>query len=225
MNPFSTAFTRGTPHGVIVAIHLPEPNGTISNDALQRLHPDEQEYAQNLGGHREVQWIGGRLAARKAVRAIGKDMGPLLMDARGAPTSPQGLTISISHKANLAIAIASQMRHGSVGIDLEHMGRDRRQIGEKVLRTEELEFVQSLQTERQWGATLIRFAIKEATYKALAPRLKRYIGFHEASIEQVKDGSANLTLALESTDGPSGVEAHYQWMPEGLIATVRARWD
>ena len=224
VNAFSTAFTRGVPHGVIAAIHLPEPFGEIPSAVLHRLHADERDYAAQLDGHRKVQWIGGRLAAHHAVRALGKDMGALLSDAQGAPIPPKGLEISISHKAELAVAIASKNGHGTIGIDLEILGRDRRHIAEKILRPEELEIVSNLPDEHQWGATLIRFAVKEATYKALAPRLNRYIAFQEASIGVIKDGTAHMNLHLETTDGPKSIEARYEWMPEGLIATVRARW-
>ncbi len=224
MNAFSAAFTRGLAHGVVSAVHLPENICDISSKTLQKLHADERAYAQDLAGHKRQQWIGGRLAARQAVRALGKDMGALLTDSRGAPIPPNHLAISISHKGPLAVALASRLSHGSVGVDLEVVGRDRRHIAEKVLRTEELDFVQSLPVERQWLATLLRFSLKEATYKALAPRLGRYISFHEASVGSVADGSATLQLHLETDDGPKAIEGRYEWMPEGLIATVRARW-
>ena len=224
MNAFSAAFTRGLAHGVVSAVHLPEKLCDIPNATLQKLHADERAYAGNLTGHRRLQWIGGRLAARQAVRGLGKDMGALLTDARGAPVPPNHLAVSISHKGALAVAIASRRAHGSIGIDLENIGRDRKHIAHKILRTEELEAIQTLPEERQWLAILLRFSLKEATYKALAPRLQRYIAFHEASVDAVADGSAQVHLFLDSSDGPKSIDARYEWAPEGLITTVRARW-
>jgi holo-[acyl-carrier-protein] synthase len=225
VNAFSTAFTRGLPHGVIAAVHLPETTDDIPNAILHRLHADEREFAAGLDGHRLVQWVGGRLASRLAVRALGEELGPLLNDERGAPRGPKGLSISIAHKKTLAIAIASRRRHGQVGIDFEVIGRDRQHIAEKILVPAEMADVAELSDERQWIATLIRFALKEAIYKALAPRLQRYIAFDEAQITRVKDGSADVQLMLASTDGPSSIDARYEWVTEGLITTVRARWD
>ena len=225
MNAFSTAFTRGLPHGVVAAVHLPDPSDDIPNAILHRLHADEREYAAGLGGHRLVQWVGGRLASRIAVRMLGMELGPLMQDEQGAPRCPKNLTISIAHKQNIAVAIASRKRNGQIGIDYEVLGRERTHIAEKVLVQRELEEVSKLPSDRQWVATLIRFAMKEAIYKALAPRLKRYIGFDEAHISEIKDGSARVDLHLTSPDGPTSIDVRYWWIPEGLITTVRARWD
>jgi phosphopantetheine--protein transferase-like protein len=225
VNAFSTAFTRGLDHGVIAAVHLPESIDVIPNAVLHRLHADEREFATSLGGHRLTQWVGGRLAARLAARAIGMDIGALLSDEQGAPRAPKNLCISIAHKKNLAVAIACRKRHGLVGIDLEQIGRDRSHIAEKILTPTEIAEVSELPSDRQWIATLVRFAIKEATYKAIAPRLRRYVAFEEAQVTNIRNGSAEVQLMLTSSDGPKSLEGRYVWMPEGLITTVRARWD
>jgi 4'-phosphopantetheinyl transferase EntD len=222
---FSTAFTRGLPHGVVAAVHLPETFDDVAPAILQRLHPDERIHAEGLKGKRKVEWIGGRLAARGAVKALGTDLGPLLSDSFGAPIAPASLTISIAHKERLAIALVARRKHGVVGVDLEFLGRDRREIAPKILvETEQCE-VSALSEHRQWTAILLRFAIKEAIYKALAPRLQRYIGFEEACISNVANGGATVHLQLKPGDSPKHIEAHYNWMPEGLVTTVRARWD
>ena len=122
------------------------------------------------------------------------------------------------------MAIVCKKSHGSVGLDFEVLGRDRRGVAEKILCPDEMEKVRSLPDEQQWGATLVRFALKEAIYKSLAPRLQRYIAFDEASIIEFQNGHALIDLRLKSGDGPKSIEALYEWMPEGLIATVRSRW-
>lgn len=222
---FSTAFTRGLPHGVIAAVHLPETSDDIAPAILQRLHADERMHADGLTGKRRVEWIGGRLAARAAAKTIGTDLGPLLSDSFGAPTAPPALTISIAHKEGLAIALVARRKHGVVGVDLEFLGRDRREIAPKILVEAEQHEIAALDEHRQWTAILIRFAIKEAIYKALAPRLQRYIGFDEACISDVANGGATIHLQLKPGDSPTHIEARYNWMPEGLVTTVRARWD
>ena len=212
------------PHGVIAAIHLPATPDDIPASALRRLHPEERSVADTLDGHRRVQWIGGRLAARAATKVMGHDLTALLVSPHGAPLSPNGLSISISHKANLAMAIVCKKKHGTVGLDFEIVGRDRSHIAEKILCSDELGAVRALPNQQQWGATLVRFAIKEAIYKSLAPRLQRYIAFDEACIVEFHNGHARVDLRLKSQDGPVSIEALYEWMPEGLIATVRSRW-
>ena len=224
MNAFSTAFTRGLPHGVLAAIHLPEPVGDIPNAVLHRLHEEERSYAEGLEGRRKAQWIGGRLAVRTAARSLGYDIGAVLSTARGAPIAPRPLSLSISHKERLAVALVCKKTHGSVGVDFEVLGRDRRHIAEKILSPTELEKVHALPEKHQWGAILVRFAIKEAIYKSLAPRLRRYIAFDEAVISEFQNGHAKLHLNLKGDDVPASIEGLYEWMPEGLIATVRSRW-
>ncbi len=225
VTPYSLATTRGMRHGLLGAIHLPEKPEPVPAHVLKRLHPDEHAHACTLRGFRQVQWVGGRLAARAAADALGLSMGPLFSDAYGAPKGPKSLSISIAHKRHLAVAMVAQRRHGSVGIDLEVKGRPRMGIAPRVLTEAELTRVDALSTERRWTSVLVRFAIKEAIYKALAPRLKRYIGFEEAEVCPHTDGRAEVELHLQGSEHPAHLEAQYAWVPDGLLATVRARWD
>jgi len=222
---FSTAFTRGLPHGLLAAVHLPPTTDSITDKVLHKLHKDERAHAEDLNGHRQIEWIGGRLAARVAVRALGANMGALMTDAWGAPSAPKSLTISIAHKKNLALAIVAQRNHGQVGLDFEILGQERLGIAKKVLTLDEQAMVDALPEHRQWTSVLLHFTIKEAIYKALAPRLRRYIGFQEAQIGIGRAGSASVVLTLDPAAEPVSVEARYAWMPEGVVATARARWN
>ena len=67
--------------------------------------------------------------------------------------------------------------------------------------------------------------MKEAIYKALAPRHRRYIAFEEAEVSEVRDGAAKIDLFLASGPSPRSIEGRYDWMPEGLVTSVRVRWD
>ena len=213
------------PHGIAAAVHLPKPSDEIADSILHRLHADEREHAAQLKGRRRIEWIGGRLAARVAARQMGVDIPALLPDPYGAPRAPKHLTVSIAHKEGLAFALIARKAHGAVGIDFEVTGRDRSAIGPKVLNAFEQAEVDSLAPNRQWTAILLRFAIKEALYKALAPRMKRYIGFQEVQISELANGSAQVKLELREGDPPSHAEVKYEWIPAGLVTTARVRWD
>ncbi len=225
VNPFSTAFTRGMAHGIVAAVHLPEPSDEHPDAFLQQLHVDEQHHARQLSGKRQIEWVGGRIAARNAAQTLGVDLPPLLPDGYGAPVSPPSLTISISHKAGLAMALVARKVHGLVGIDFEVLGRDRSEIASKVLNPFELAEVNGLVDERRWTAVLLRFSIKEALYKALAPRLQRYIGFEEAQVSSLANGSARVELTLKEGENPAHAEVKYEWIADGLVATARVRWE
>lgn len=224
VNPFSTAFTRGLPHGILAAVHLPKPSDDIPDSILHRLHADERNHVMELAGKRRNEWIGGRIAARVAARSIGVELPALLADNFGAPRAPKSLTVSIAHKDHLAVALVARRAHGSVGVDIEKIGRDRRDIAPKVLTPAEHSEIMLLKEERQWTAILLRFAIKEAIYKALAPRMKRFIGFNEAEISNLANGSATVRLNLEGELSPDEIEVNYDWIADGVIATARVRW-
>jgi phosphopantetheine--protein transferase-like protein len=212
-------------HGLLGAVHLPEAPDPVPDSVLKRLLPEEQAHASGLRGFRQVQWVGGRLAARAAVDSLGIAMGPLLSDSYGAPIAPKALTVSIAHKRHLAVAMVAQRRHGLIGVDLEVSGHSRMGIAPRVLTPDEMSEIQHLPPERQWTSVLMRFAIKEAIYKALAPRLQRYIGFEEAHVLPHTDGSVDVTLHLKEGDPTPLLEAEYTWVPQGLVATARARWQ
>jgi hypothetical protein len=54
--------------------------------------------------------------------------------------------------------------------------------------------------------------------------LRRYIGFEEAVVEPCTDGSAEVQLLLKEGGQMPDLVAEYTWIPQGLIATARARW-
>ena len=222
---FSTAFTRGLPHGILAAIQLPSTTDDLPANILHRLHADERTFVETLSSRRRIEWVGGRLAAKVAASALGTDVGPLLSDEHGAPRPPKGLAVSISHKSDLALALVARRKNGSLGVDFEHLDRDRAHIAPKVLRPSEMEAVDELEGDRRWNGVLLRFAMKEAIYKALAPRHRRYIAFEEAEVSEFKDGRAKIQLFLSQGPSPSSIEGRYDWMPEGLVTSVRAQWD
>ncbi len=213
------------PHGLLAAVNLPPSLDVLPEPVLRRLHPAEREQALQMRGSRQIQWVGGRLAAKVAVNALGVDMGALLSGPRGEPKASKALSISISHKQHLALALVAKKRHGIVGMDFETIGKDRRHIANKILLPQELSAVEALPDHRQWTAMLLRFSLKEAIYKAIAPRLQRYIGFDEAFVEIGRDGETNIDLRLENDQTPVHIEGRYEWLHEGLVSTVRVRWD
>jgi 4'-phosphopantetheinyl transferase EntD len=94
-----------------------------------------------------------------------------------------------------------------------------------VLTPSEVEVVEALPEARRWTATLLRFSIKEAIYKALAPRLQRYIDFQEAEVTPATDGRASVRLLLKEGPLPADIEARYSWLEAAVLSTVRARWN
>lgn len=223
MKPFTIAFVEALPFGVVAGVYLPEGREPVPNGVLGQLPPPEREHAITLRGFRQVDWVGGRLAAHRAIRTMGRKPGAVLVGPRGEPQGPPGVSLSISHKRGLAVAMAARTTLGQVGIDLEDLGPARERIAERVLTPAELEQVASLPEERRWMGILLRFCFKEALYKAIHPYVNRYVDFHEAEVHPDPDGYAALRLALGEGADPIALEGRYYWLPDRVLTTVRAQ--
>lgn len=211
--------------GVLAGVPLPAGTDPVPDDVLARLHPREAELARAERGRRQIEVAGGRLAFRAAAAHLGLDVeqSPLLSDSNRAPLAPNGLTVSLSHKDELAIALVAASSAGLVGVDLEGGTRDRSGIMSRVCRPEELAIVEALPEPARWPNVMARFAVKEAVYKAIAPRLGRFFGFQAARVD-VRDERCAVTMFLEPGDPPFEIEAQLERLePHWVIAMVRAR--
>jgi 4'-phosphopantetheinyl transferase EntD len=220
---FDIAFHHATPHGVLTAVHLPDSPEPVPEDVLATLPREEAEHARTLRGHRQPQFVGGRIALRRALDQIGFRTGAVLPDARGTPQLPAGVSGSVSHKRDLAIAMASRDALGTLGVDLEDYGPPRLGIAEHVLVAEELEAIRDLPDGRRWIALLVRFSVKEAVYKALDPYVRRYVSFHEAVVHPDLQGGVAVRLQLAGGEGPFTVDARFEWLHGRLLTSARIR--
>ncbi len=193
--PFSVAFVRPAAFGTLAGIHLPAGVEAVTEDVLARLHPDERALALGMRGRRQIEFTGGRLAWR----ALGVSAEALGVAEEGGPSCPAGLSVSLTHKQDLAVAMAGSLAHGTLGLDLEGDARERMTIASRVLRPDE--------PAGDWRGVLIRFALKEAAYKAIHPHLRRFVGFQEArvgldpvTVEIVTEPSLRLEAAWEALD-------------------------
>ena len=221
MNPFSTAFIQAVHFGHLVAVHLPDSKEPVPDSVLDRLTPPEREHALSLGGYRQVDWVGGRLAMREALSKLDRRSPGLLVDGHGAPVLPAGVAGSVSHKRTLAVALAARHVHGRLGVDVEDLAPARPRIAERVLLPEELEEVRALPEDRQWTSIALRFSFKEAIYKALHPFVKRYVDFQEAVVQPDLDLTAEVELRLRDGEGPFQIEARYLWLDGRVVTMVR----
>lgn len=223
MTPWTPAFETATPHGVLAGVHLPPAPDPVPAEILAELPPAERACAEAMRGYRQVEFVGGRLALRAAMRAAGAPLQPVLPDERGTPRLAPGWTGSVSHKRTLAVGMVARTVDGTLGVDLEDREPPRSHLADRLLRPAELAAIADLPEDRRWTAILLRFSIKEAIYKAVDPWVRRWVGFHEAEVHLGLDGTAAVTLHLERGEGPFVVDARYQWMPGRVLASVRLR--
>jgi len=221
MSGFGICFERAVPHGLLVGVALPGTGDSVPEEVVDTLLGAEQQVLASLRGYRREEWVGGRLALHQALKAIGGPRQALLSGDGGEIIAPRGWAVSVSHKRELAVGIASRSHGGNVGIDLETAEPARPAIASKILRPEELEFVESLPESRRWIATLERFTLKEAFYKAVYPYVERLVGFQEVSVHPDLDGSARFEIHFE--EGPFEASGQTEWFDGYVVATVRVR--
>lgn len=153
------------------------------SDALEKeLLPEEQNIIPaNWSKKRRGQFILGRVAAHRAFEQLGEKIHPILKNNDDAPVWPPGLLGSIAHCDDIGIAAAAKTGAiHSIGIDFEKVSDRPLKVLSRIANTKEEAFVKKTPNPEQ--NALILFSVKEAVYKALAPLLKRYIGFLEVEI-------------------------------------------
>jgi phosphopantetheine--protein transferase-like protein len=220
---FAVRFQRELPAGICVGVSLPEGDGFALPPAL---HPDEAAFVHASPTARRVTFIGGRVALRAALAALGAGppASPILSTPRGAPALPSGYVGSISHKHEVAVAIAARGEptpRTTVGIDVEIPRPLRVDIAPRVLTPGERAALASLDPAARDAEVLFRFAAKEAIYKALDPWVQRLVSFQEVEIVTAPDGERRARLTLARGEGPFQVELH-DASGDGLVMIVAA---
>ena len=220
-------------HGACVVIEL-------ADEAAARAHLPraEQQRALELAPVRRAEFTAGRtalhfalaaaqghlpaLSAQGHLRTVSQDdlsaiapipfadVDPILSDDRGAPVLPAGWRGSVSHKGSFAAALVAPAGAGHIGIDLERAIAPRGDIGRRILTPRE----QAALPDRGRAVTL-RFAIKEAIYKALDPHVRRYVGFTEVELDITDDA------VVVTTDLPFAIEATWREHAAHWLVTAR----
>ena len=199
-------------HGACVVVEIEDHDA-----ALAALAPAEQHRAAELGPLRGRELVAGRTALRLALGTgpwawtSAPGAVPILSDDRGAPILPVGWVGSVSHKGPFAAALVAPAGAGHIGVDLELAAAPRQDIARRILTPRE----QAALPDRGRAVTL-RFAIKEAIYKAVDPYVRRYVGFTEVELDLTGDAVA-ITTAL-----PLAIEATWREHAGHWLATARA---
>jgi len=220
--PFSVAFAHPHPFGFLVGVVMPRSREAVSEAVLARLHREEAQAARALGGFRQVEWVAGRLAGQEAGRHLAAPDWRLLAGPGRAPRPPRGFVASIAHKRDLAVALVAPGDSATVGVDLEDDIAAARSVAGLILLPEERTQVARLESEERDRAVLVAFAVKEAVYKALAVRVGRLLGYHEARVDGLDSSTPSVTMRLDGAERQPTVEVSCAWRGGQLIAAVRA---
>lgn len=208
-------------HGRCLGVRIPADPGELEELAAEALHPEELVHARTFALARRRTWIGGRVALRQALAAVGVACeGPVFADDRGAPRLPVGACASITHKEGVAAALVARADgRGRVGVDLEVETARKHDIARRVLTKGELAEIAALEGAAREREVLVRFSAKEAVYKALDPFVRRYVGFEEVAVTPLSGDDARVEAALRGGEGPFAFAATWRVF-DGLVLTT-----
>ena len=196
-----------SPHGRVAIVDI-----GAGEDGAGEIHPGERAVADALPPARRREWIAGRAA----LRALLPGAGAILRDDRGAPVLPAGWVGSISHKLARAAALVAPDRGARVGVDLELAAPPRLDVARRVLTERERA---ALPAGDDGRAVTLRFALKEAVYKAVDPFVRRYVGFHEVELAFAGD-AVTVTSALPLAIAAWWCERDGHWLATASATTT-----
>ena len=198
-----------TPHGRCLIVDIADDADAVAGALVGA----EVALAASLGPLRRRELAAGRAALRGL---LGEPVA-ILADDRGAPILPAGWVGSISHKGARAAALLAAAGDGFVGLDLELAAPPRQPIEQRILTPRERAEI------RDGRDVTLRFAIKEAIYKAIDPIVRRYVGFTEVEVELAIAAGGSCTVSvLDPARLPVIVEAWWQERDGFWLATARA---
>lgn len=179
---------------------------------------------------RRSDFLMGRLAAVEALRRLGAE-GSVGRSVDGAPVWPEGVAGSVTHHSGVAAAVVGRQgsglgpsdgdpRRGVAGLGIDICPR----LHGDRLRAVVRQCLTEVERER-WASeesATLAFAAKESIYKAAYPRAQRFIGFDEAEIVDVGDGTwaARLCGPLADELGVDTVMGTHAWDGSLLYAVV-----
>lgn len=147
-------------------------------------HPDEVRcLSPRAVEKRRAEFFLGRLAAFRALEALGVVPEPVRKGEHREPLWQDGIVGAISHKAGTAVAVvARQSVACGVGVDLEALEPPVRfEISSKVCTHREQDWLAERPGEKDTRLKML-FSAKEAGFKAFYPIRRIYLGYRDAEL-------------------------------------------
>jgi 4'-phosphopantetheinyl transferase EntD len=134
------------------------------------LFPEEAHAVARAVPARVQEFTAGRVAARRAMAALGVAAQPVPMAPDRAPVWPAGIVGSLSHADGFAAAVVAQSATAaSLGLDLEEEAGLEPLLWDAVLIAEERAFLAAQPEAARNRLARLIFSAKECAYKAQYP--------------------------------------------------------
>ncbi len=165
-----------------------EAKETLEKFAL----PDELSAAIQLANPRKCEFLSGRILARHALAKINVP-GNVGSDNESLPLFPDGSIGSISHSKNvIAVAVSKSRDYKTIGIDIEHIGRIKDNVLNKIATPKEKTALESLPEKQSHIQKALLFCAKEAFFKAQFPHTRFYPHWQDIGLDFTSDGNINI---------------------------------
>ncbi|MDR7276505.1 4'-phosphopantetheinyl transferase family protein [Catenuloplanes atrovinosus] len=180
------------------------------------LFPAEEAAIARAVDKRRREFVTARWCARRALATLGLPPSPIVPGERGAPGWPPGVVGAITHCPGYRAAVAARTPAvRSVGVDAELHEPLPDGVLDLVSVPEERAWLAAAPAGTHWDRLL--FSAKESVYKAWFPLARRWLGFEEARLTALPDGTFHADLLV---DGPVTAFSGRWLTADGLILTA-----
>jgi enterobactin synthetase component D len=159
---------------------------------------------------RKAEFLAGRLCARLALKLAGTTPTDVGYNDDRSPEWPVGMVGSVTHTDRVAGAVVGrETDYLGLGVDFEYQieAVRAREIADSILTDADKSLKMALPDISFEHYLTLVFSLKEGLYKALYPKTKIFMGFHDAEIATLGDGDARLRLTKPmSEDFAAGLE-------------------
>ncbi|MEG3132662.1 4'-phosphopantetheinyl transferase superfamily protein [Rouxiella sp. T17] len=181
---------------------------------------------------RKAEYLAGRYCCAQLLEQYGssREVGK---NSDRSPCWPRGITGTISHGDNQAIAIITDQANVYPGVDIETFNPAvLREIADSIVSPAEAKWLNTFSlntlslktlaiktlTINSDFALLLAFSAKESLFKALYPLVKVFFGFEYAVVESINAAENSFVLALTqdiNNDYPRGMRFSGEYLFDG----------
>lgn len=153
------------------------------------LLPEEAPAVAGARAPRRREFAAGRVAAHRAMTALGAAVAPVPSGPDRAPVWPAQLAGSIAHDAESCVAVVGWACHvRSLGVDVEPRQPLEPALWETICTRGELAWLGGQPAERRGLLARLIFSAKEAAYKCQYPLTRCLFGFETLAIDLARPG-------------------------------------
>lgn len=147
------------------------------------LMPEEEAAISRAAPKRKREFAAGRLAARRAMAALGFANKAVPMASDRSPIWPPGLVGGISHTDKICLAVAARKESvAALGIDVEGATDLAPDLWDTVLTFSDQRLLRSFPRSERGLMAKIIFSAKECTYKCQYAISRKLFGFEQIDI-------------------------------------------